>query len=150
MGWKYLERKKLFLGLIMGKSKKDKSISSEPTKSELEILQVLWEFGPSTVRFVNDKLNEQKREVNYMSTQKLMLIMLDKGFVTKDASQMTHIYEAAVDESKTKGYLLDRVVDNLFNGSASSLMMQLLGNKKISPEEMEEFKELIKKIDQKS
>ena len=129
--------------------KKDKSTLSEPTKSELEILQVLWQYGPSTVRFVNDKLNEQKREVNYMSTQKIMLIMLDKGFVTKDASQMTHIYKAAADEGKTTGYLLDRVVDNLFNGSAGSLMMQLLGDKKISPEEMEEFKELIKKIDQK-
>ena len=133
----------------MKSSKQDKNSSSEPTKSELEILQVLWQYGPSSVRFVNDKLNEQKREVNYMSTQKLMLIMLEKGFLTKDASQMTHVYEAAIDESKTKGYLLDRVVDNLFNGSASSLMMQLLGNKKISPEEMEEFKELIKKIDQK-
>ena len=129
--------------------KKDKGALPEPTKSELEILQVLWEFGPSTVRFVNDKLNEQKREVNYMSTQKLMLIMLDKGFVTKDASQMTHVYKAAADEGKTKGYLLGRVVDNLFNGSATSLMMQLLGDKKMSPEEMEEFKELIKKIDQK-
>lgn len=129
--------------------KKHKNQSSEPTKSELEILQVLWEFGPSTVRFVNDKLNEQKREVNYMSTQKLMLIMLDKGFVTKDARQMTHIYEAAADEDKTKAYMLDRVVDNLFKGSASSMMMKLLSNKKISPQEMEEFKELIKKLDQK-
>lgn len=145
-----MERKNFFLGLSMRSSKKDKSISSEPTKSELEILQVLWQYGPSTVRFVNDKLNEQKREVNYMSTQKLMLIMLDKGFVTKDASQMTHVYQAAVEEGKTKGFILDRVVDNLFNGSASSLMMQLLGNKKMSPEEMEEFKELIKKIDEKS
>lgn len=132
----------------MKASKKDNN-ASEPTKSELEILQVLWQYGPSTVRFVNDKLNEQKREVNYMSTQKLMLIMLEKGFLTKDASQMTHVYKAAVDEGQTKGYLLDRVVDNLFNGSASSLMMQLLGNKKISPKEMEEFKELIKKIDEK-
>jgi predicted transcriptional regulator len=85
-----------------------------------------------------------------MSTQKLMLIMLDKGFVTKDSSQMTHVYQAAVEEGKTKGFILDRVVDNLFNGSASSLMMQLLGNKKMSPQEMEEFKELIKKIDEKS
>ncbi len=133
----------------MKSSKKDKNALSEPTKSELEILQVLWQYGPSTVRFVNDQLNEQKREVNYMSTQKLMLIMLDKGFVTKDASQMTHVYKAAADEGKTKGYLLDRVVDNLFNGSATSLMMQLLGDKKMSPEEMEEFKELIRKIDQK-
>ncbi|MBS1523558.1 MAG: BlaI/MecI/CopY family transcriptional regulator [Bacteroidetes bacterium] len=134
----------------MKKYKSQENLPSEPTKSELEILQVLWEHGPSTVRFVNDKLNEQKREVNYMSTQKLMLIMLEKGFLTKDASQMTHVYQAAVEEGKTKGYILDRVVDNLFNGSASSLMMQLLGNKKMSPQEMEEFKELIKKIDQKS
>jgi len=130
--------------------KPDKSTSSEPTKSELEILQVLWQFGPSTVRFVNDKLNEEKREVNYMSTQKLMLIMLEKGFLTKDESQMKHVYSAAVEEGKTKGLMLDRVVDTLFNGSASSLMMQLLGNKKMSAKEMEEFKELIKKIDQKS
>ena len=127
--------------------KEQNNAPSEPTKSELEILQVLWEFGPSTVRFVNDQLNEQKREVNYMSTQKLMLIMLDKGFVTKDASQMTHVYKATADEDKTKGLLLDRVVDNLFNGSASSLMMQLVGNNKLSPQEMEEFKELIKKLD---
>src|ERR1700733_16141653 len=131
----------------MKKFKSQNNIPSEPTKSELEILQVLWEFGPATVRFVNDKLNEQKREVNYMSTQKLMLIMLDKGFVTKDASQMTHVYKAAADEGKTKGYLLDRVVDNLFNGSASNLMMQLMGNKKLTAKEMEEFKELIKKLD---
>ena len=133
----------------MKSSKKQNTFPSEPTKSELEILQVLWQYGPSTVRFVNDQLNEQKREVNYMSTQKLMLIMLDKGFVTKDTSQMTHVYKAAAEEGKTKGYLLDRVVDNLFNGSASSLMMQLLGNKKMSAEELEEFKELIKKLDQK-
>jgi BlaI family penicillinase repressor len=129
--------------------KQDKNTSSEPTKSELEILQVLWEFGPSTVRFVNDHLNEEKREVNYMSTQKLMLIMLEKGFLTKDESQMKHVYSAAVEEGKTKGLMLDRVVDTLFNGSASSLMMQLLGNSKMSPKEMEEFKELIKKIDEK-
>jgi BlaI family penicillinase repressor len=133
----------------MKTSKDQNSSLSEPTKSELEILQVLWEFGPSTARFVNDYLNKEKRPVIYMSTLKLMQIMVEKKFLEKDSSQMTHIYKAAVEEGKTKGFLLDRVVDNLFNGSASSLMMQLLGNKKISPKEMEEFKELIKKIDQK-
>ena len=83
-----------------------------------------------------------------MSTLKLMQIMVEKGFLKKDESQMRHIYRAAVEEGKTKGFLLDKVVDNLFNGSAGSLMMQLLGNKKLSPQDMEEFKELIKKIDQ--
>ena len=129
--------------------KKQNSLPSEPTKSELEILQVLWQFGPSTARFVNDNLNKEKRAVIYMSTLKLMQIMVEKGLLKKDASQMTHIYQAAVEEGKTKGYLLDRVVDNLFNGSASNLMMQLMGNKKLTAEEMEEFKELIKKMDHK-
>ena len=133
----------------MKSTKKEKSTSSEPTRSELEILQVLWQNGPSTARFVNDYLNKEKREVIYMSTLKLMQIMVEKGFLKKDESQMKHIYWAAVEEGKTKGFLLDKVVDNLFNGSAGSLMMQLLGNKKISPQEMEEFKELIKKIDEK-
>lgn len=126
-----------------------KSSEQEPTKSELEILQVLWQFGPSTARFVNDHLNQHIRPVIYMSTLKLMQIMLEKGFLKKDESQVKHVYRAAVEEGKTKGALLDRVVDTLFNGSAASLLMQLLGNQKLSAKEMEEYQELIKKIDQK-
>jgi predicted transcriptional regulator len=133
----------------MKASKKNKPMESEPTRSELEILQVLWEFGPSTVRFVNDHLNQDKREVIYMSTLKLMQIMLAKGFLKKDESQMKHVYWAAVEESRTKRFLLSRVVENLFNGSAASLMMHLLHNKKITAAEREEFAALIKKIDQK-
>lgn len=119
----------------------------EPTRSELEILQVLWEHGPSTVRLVNDTLNEQKREVQYTSTLKLMQIMADKGLVLRDASQMKHVYSAAQDENKAKGQLLERFVNNLYNGSASSLMMQLLGNKKTSKKEIEAIKEFIKNLD---
>ncbi len=120
----------------------------EPTKSELEILQVLWQYGPSTVRVVNEKLNEQKREVNYTSTLKLMQIMLDKGLLHRDDSQMKHVYRPAAEETKTKGALLDRFVDTLYSGSASSLMMQLIGNKKISKKEIEAIRELLKKMDQ--
>jgi len=134
----------------MKSPKKEKVTSSEPTKSELEILQILWQFGPSTARFVNDTLNKEKREVIYMSTLKLMQIMVEKGFLEKDESQLRHVYSAAIDEGKTKGVMLDRVVDTLFNGSASSLMMQLLGNnKQLSAEEVEEFRALIAKMDQK-
>ena len=122
---------------------KKKNTAIEPTKSELEILQVLWLHGPSTVRFVNDNLNAQKREVQYTSTLKLMQIMADKGLVVRDESQMKHIYSAAGNESETKGFLLEKFMDNMFNGSASSLMMQLLGNKKISKKEMEAIRELI-------
>jgi BlaI family transcriptional regulator, penicillinase repressor len=133
----------------MKDKKTSKSENQEPTKSELEILQILWEFGPSTARFVNDHLNQHTRQVIYMSTLKLMQIMVEKGLLKKDESQMKHIYRAAQEESKTKSLLLDRVVDTIFNGSAGSLMMQLLGNKQISEREMESFRELIKKIDEK-
>jgi len=118
----------------------------EPTRSELEILQVLWQFGPSTVRFVNDNLNEQKREVNYTSTLKLMQIMVDKGILKRDESSMKHVYQPAQEEQKTKSYLLDRFVDSMFQGSASSLMVQLLGNKKTSKKELDKIRELLEKF----
>jgi predicted transcriptional regulator len=126
---------------------KPKKSDAEPTRSELEILQVMWQHGPSTVRFVNDQLNELKREVQYTSTLKLMQIMVEKELLTRDDSQMKHVYKAAVEEGKTKSLLLDRFVDALYNGSASKLMMQLLGNKKTSRKELDQIKELLKKMD---
>ncbi|MEZ0006816.1 BlaI family penicillinase repressor [Flavobacterium sp. 28YEA47A] len=124
-------------------------MQSEPTKSELEILQVLWQFGPSTVRFVNDQLNEQKRAVQYTSTLKLMQIMTEKGMLVSDKSQMKHVYSPAIEEKKTKGFLLEKFVDALYNGSSSSLVMQLLGNKNTTKEEIEEIRNLLDQLDQK-
>jgi predicted transcriptional regulator len=115
----------------------------EPTRSELEILQVLWQHGPNTVRFVNDRLNEQKREVNYASTLKLMQIMVEKGLLRRDESQVKHIYSPASEEFKTKSLLLDRFVDSLFNGSVSSLMLHLVDNKKASARELEDIRKLL-------
>lgn len=128
--------------------KADKSKSSdktEPTRSELEILQVLWQYGPNTVRFVNERLNEDKREVQYASTLKLMQIMVDKGLLLRDESQVKHIYAPATEEYKTKSVLLDRFVDSIFNGSASSLLLHLLDNKKVAPSELEAIRELLEK-----
>ena len=119
----------------------------EPTKAELEILQVLWNFGPSTVRLVNDKLNEQ-REVNYTSTLKLMQIMTEKGILKRDESQMKHIYHVAEKESTTKDFLLEKFIDTMYNGSASKLMMQLMGNSKTSKEELQAIKDLLNKTEQ--
>jgi predicted transcriptional regulator len=131
----------------MKQEKKDNNKKIEPTRSELEILQVLWEHGPATVRFVNDKLNEQKRAVQYTSTLKLMQIMAEKGILKRDESNMKHIYSPAMEEQKTKGFLLERFVDSMYNGSTSSLVMQLLGNKKNSKKELQAIKDLLKKLD---
>jgi predicted transcriptional regulator len=119
----------------------------EPTKSELEILQVLWTHGPSNVRFVNNKLNESTRTVQYTSTLKLMQIMHAKGMLKRDDTNMTHIYSPAEAEHKTKNYLLERFVNSMYNGSASSLVMQLLGNKKTSKKELKIIKDMLKELD---
>jgi BlaI family penicillinase repressor len=119
----------------------------EPTKAELDILQVLWEHGPSTVRTVNDLLNGQKKAVQYTSTLKQMQLMVEKGLLHRDESSMKHVYSAAVEEHKTKGDLLDRFVDSMYKGSASSLMLQLLGNKKTSKEELDAIRDLLDKLD---
>lgn len=124
-------------------------MQSEPTKSELEILQVLWQAGPSTVRFVNEQLNEQKRAVQYTSTLKLMQIMTEKGMLVSDKTNMKHVYSAAIEEKKTKGLLLDKFVDAMYNGSSSSLMMQLLGNKKTTKEEIDEIRNLLDRLENK-
>ena len=134
----------------MSKNLKGKSDPAEPTRSELEILQVLWEYGPSTVRFVNDKLNEEKREVQYTSTLKLMQIMADKGLLKRDESSMKHVYSPAEEEEKTKSHLLNKFVDSLYKGSASKLMMQLLGNRKPSKKELQAIKDLLDQIEKEN
>jgi len=126
---------------------KDQNKQLEPTKSELEILQILWEKGPLTVRMVNDELLKQK-DVNYTTTLKLMQIMADKGILKRDESQMKHIYSVAEEEQKTKDHLLEKFVDSMYKGSASKLVMQLLGNKNTSRHELQEIKELLKKLEE--
>lgn len=117
-----------------------------PTKTELDVLQVIWQYGPSTVRFVHDKLNEQKEAVIYTSTLKLMQTMKEKGMLDRDETNMKHVYSALLAEDKVKGNLLDRFVDSMYNGSPSSLMMALLGNDKTSADELKKIKELLNKI----
>jgi predicted transcriptional regulator len=118
-----------------------------PTKTELDVFQVLWQYGPSTVRFVHDKLNEQKNIVQYTSTLKLMQVMKEKGMLERDETNMKHIYRAVVAEEKVKGGLLGRFVDSMYNGSASSLMLALLDSDKTSAEELQKIKELLNKTD---
>jgi predicted transcriptional regulator len=127
--------------------KKDSDSTVVPTKTEMDVLQVLWQYGPSTVRFVHDKLNEQKEAVIYTSTLKLMQTMKEKGMLDRDESSMKHVYSAALQEDKVKGNMLDRFMDNMYNGSPSSLMVALLGNDKTSAEELQKIKDLLNQLD---
>lgn len=119
----------------------------KPTESELEILNILWKEGPSSVRLVNEKMNEHK-EVGYTTTLKLMQIMAQKGLVDRDESSRTHIYTARVKAEDIQGELLDNLLDTAFGGSASRLVLSALGSGKTSAKELEEIKALIEKLEQ--
>ncbi|MCB0704268.1 MAG: BlaI/MecI/CopY family transcriptional regulator [Saprospiraceae bacterium] len=118
----------------------------KPTESELEVLQILWEYGPSSVRQVNDHLNAT-REVGYTTTLKIMQIMLEKGQVVRDAASRTHIYASAMAEEETRKKLLDQFVDKTFRGSAMKLVMQALDKHQASTEDLNELKALIQKME---
>lgn len=120
---------------------------NKPTEAELDILSVLWTRGASSVRVVNDELNKT-RKLGYTTTLKQLQIMHEKGLVSRVSDGRTHIYSAARDKEETQKQLLDRVMDAAFGGSASKLVMQVLGNHKSSRKELEEIKALIKKIEE--
>ncbi len=113
-----------------------------PTDSELEVLQILWQRGPQTVRFVNEEQNKI-REVGYTTTLKIMQIMLDKGSLTREIIERSHIYSAAVQETATQTQLLKGFTESAFRGNTSSLVMQALGNGNTSMEELAEIKAMI-------
>ncbi|MBI2729619.1 MAG: BlaI/MecI/CopY family transcriptional regulator [Sphingobacteriales bacterium] len=114
----------------------------KPTESELEILQVLWNKEKATVRDVHEAL-AQSKDVGYTTTLKLMQIMFEKGLVKRDDSNKTHIYEALVSREKTQKQFVGKMVDTLFQGSPTQLVMQALGNHKTSRRELEEIQKLL-------
>ena len=120
----------------------------KPTDSELEILNILWEKGPSTVRDIHDEL-EKTKDAGYTTTLKLMQIMHEKGLLKRDPTNKSHVYTANVSQEKTQGQLVKRMIDNVFNGSASQLVMQALGHHKANAAELEEIKKYLDDLSKK-
>ncbi len=114
----------------------------KPTASELEILRVLWERGPSTVRDVYESLS-QKKPTGYTTVLKLLQIMTAKGSVRRNESERAHVYEACVPAEKTKRQLAGDVLQRVFEGSASQLMLHALAGHKTSRKEIEELRRLL-------
>lgn len=121
-------------------------ITTKPTESELEILQILWEKGNCTVREVHEILTRNK-EAGYTTTLKIMQIMHEKGLVKRDTNQKTHIYSALASQQKTQQHLVSKLIDNAFSGSAARLVMQALGNHTSSKDEIEAIKKYLNELD---
>ena len=119
----------------------------KPTESELEILQFLWEFGPMTVRELNDQLNKHRR-VGYTTSLKMMQIMTEKGLLTRDTAQRSHVYAPALLPDDVQSDMLDHVLKTVFRGDRSKLVVQALGNHEVTPEELSELKAIINKMEE--
>ena len=113
-----------------------------PTDRELAILGILWNNGPSTVRQVNEEMNQQQR-TGYTTTLKLMQIMTGKGLVVRDDSKFQHIYRPAVSEEKTQKQVVGDLLEKVFSGSAEKLVMRTLSAKKVSAKELAKIKKMI-------
>lgn len=116
--------------------------SNNPTDRELAILQILWEHGESTVKDVHAILS-QEQKLGYTSVLKIMQIMTEKGLVTRDTSNFSHLYSAANSQEQIQGQIVTDLVNRLFKGSAMQLVASALSNKKASPEELDKIQKLI-------
>ncbi|MEM7454176.1 MAG: BlaI/MecI/CopY family transcriptional regulator [Planctomycetota bacterium] len=117
----------------------------QPTEVELQILNILWEQGPATVRQVHDHLQELKT-TNYATTVKMLVVMFEKGIVTRDQSVRPQVYKAAVTQKSTRKKVVRSLVDRMFSGSTSKLVLEALSTKRNSPEELEEIRRLVEEL----
>ncbi|HKW97467.1 MAG TPA: BlaI/MecI/CopY family transcriptional regulator [Bryobacteraceae bacterium] len=119
-----------------------KTQQPRPTEAELEILRVLWQHGPSTVRDVFETLSKTK-PIGYTTVLKLMQIMAEKDLVRRDEEQRAHVYRARVPQQETQRQMVRDLLHRAFDDSAAQLVMQALASKKTSPEELAQIRQLL-------
>ncbi|MGI8905976.1 MAG: BlaI/MecI/CopY family transcriptional regulator [Candidatus Sumerlaeaceae bacterium] len=124
------------------------AIERQPTDGELEILQVLWSKGPRSVQQVHEQI-VHLRQTGYTSVLKTMQVMLEKGLLERDDSRRQHVYHAAIAEKQTKRHIARNLVDRVFAGSASNLVMHALSGRKSSAKELREIRQLLDELEEK-
>jgi len=117
-----------------------------PTGAELAILQVLWEHGPATVREVHERLREDKG-TGYTTVLKTLQIMADKGLVRRDETRRAHVYQAKIRRERTQSQIVREVMDRVFAGSASRLVLHALSTKRASAEEIAEIRRTLDEME---
>lgn len=120
-----------------------------PTPVELDILRILWEHGPSTVRDVYARMSED-REMAYTTALKMLQIMTEKGLVDREEAGKAHIYRARQTEERTQRSMVGEFLDRAFGGAAQKLVMQALTTRKTSPEELAEIRQLLDRLEEES
>lgn len=121
--------------------------NSKPTEKELEILQIIWEKQPASVKDVHDALGGEDTN-GYTTILKLMQIMHEKGILNRERNGKQHLYQAAASPENTRQQILDKMINTVFQGSAMQLVMSALGNKQSSREELREIKKYLEQLEQ--
>ncbi len=126
-----------------------KARNKRPTDAEVQILRVLWQQGPSTVRDVFSELAES-REIGKTTVLKLMQIMTDKGLLIRDENVRPQVYQVARSQDDTQRQLLRHLLDRAFSGSPGNLVLQALSTKKTTPQERRQIRELLDELERDS
>jgi predicted transcriptional regulator len=124
-------------------------VSTQPTEVELQILGILWEHGPCTVRQVHEGLVELK-ETQYPTTVKMLLVMLEKGLVKRDELARPIVYRAGITREKTQKRMLGELLNRVYEGSAKTLMMHAMTAKKATPDEIAEIRQFLTDLENPS
>ena len=123
-----------------------KRLLPKPTDTELAILRVLWLLGPATVRAVHDELSHTQ-ETGYTTVLKMLQIMTEKGLVTRDEKERSHVYKPVCSEQAVQRQLVGHLLERAFGGSAQKLVLQALASRKSSPADLAEIRKLLDKMD---
>lgn len=113
-----------------------------PTEGELELLGILWERGPATVRELFEAVNT-KREVVYTGVLKQLQIMTEKGLVARDERERAHVYRASISQADTEVRFLRELSERFFAGSAAQLALRALEMEKASDADLDAIRRLI-------
>lgn len=122
-------------------------LATKPTGAELEVLQVLWETGPTTVREIHNKLKET-HSTGYTTVLKIMQIMHEKQILDRDVSSRAHVYSTAVGQEDTQGQFVNEMISKVFAGSTSQLVVRALDGKS-SKAEIAEIREILNRLEGK-
>ena len=117
--------------------------------AELEVLKTLWDFGPSTVRQVLNHLHAEGRQLAYTTVLTFLSRLEQKRFVESDKSDQAYVYRPLVSRQKVTASRLRTVIEQLYDGAAAPMVLQLMREENFSPDEIAELQNLIDQLDSK-
>jgi predicted transcriptional regulator len=122
--------------------------ATQPTDVELQILRILWDQGPSPVREIHAELGAEKG-TSYSTTVKMLAVMLQKGLVKRNESAQPHVYRAVLTRESAGRRMMKQLIDKVFEGSTSHLVLQALSSEKATKEELAEIRKLLDEMDKR-